>query len=644
MTLDPTPPTTTFTKHPHYPYSPAASIASTASSSNSSVWSVATASSNATSIASSTTTDGLTAPNTAIITPLPTRSTWPKSSHPVARNQTSIKTSDGSQRHPHPPPVPTPAEIVPIEQRQNPRRTNRLVESVNATGCPVDGTCPLPPVPSLQRQADRKVNFVDNLVDSAAQIVETIWPPPRLGACAAASKDKVLPLRTFIQETLRRSRTSYSTLQVALYYLIVIRPHLPPRDCDINSMPLDEAQLIRAKQCGRRMFLAALILASKYLQDRNYSARAWSKISGLNTLEININEMAFLDAVNWKLHISETVFQKWTDLVLKYTSDHTPTSMSLLNASPWVDEEERKKEWCGLILTLTPDLTEVESPSGGLKHCSGDEVAMESFDRAMAAPQSSVQPSHRSSSLAQSSSLDTPAAGLVSGNGMAPPIATVVAGGAMAAMASVANVAHSNMISGSQENWSFITRRGPGAPPIVGACPSPRRKSSLSHMIKASSPAPGSPNGQFLRSTSICPLSSRKSPMFGSKRQNSEFKTGSPRLNEYRPCASPSSRDAAMSLNMLKEGSSPCSTGSTTPTSFPTLSRKRSYVASSLVSAAAEGHTSVTPKFSSLSGFASPATGMVASPNMDRSKRLRCAVAGGKLGIMEGIPVSQNVR
>ncbi|RPB14732.1 hypothetical protein P167DRAFT_459855, partial [Morchella conica CCBAS932] len=153
--------------------------------------------------------------------------------------------------------------------------------------------------------------------DSAAQIVETIWPPPRLGACAAASKDKVLPLRTFIQETLRRSRTSYSTLQVALYYLIVIRPHLPPRDCDINSMPLDEAQLIRAKQCGRRMFLAALILASKYLQDRNYSARAWSKISGLNTLEININEMAFLDAVNWKLHISETVFQKWTDLVLK---------------------------------------------------------------------------------------------------------------------------------------------------------------------------------------------------------------------------------------------------------------------------------------------------------------------------------------
>ncbi len=58
----------------------------------------------------------------------------------------------------------------------------------------------------------------------------------------------------------------------------------------------------RALQCGRRMFLAALILASKWLQDRNYSARAWSKISGLQVSEINDNERAFLAAVNWKLH------------------------------------------------------------------------------------------------------------------------------------------------------------------------------------------------------------------------------------------------------------------------------------------------------------------------------------------------------
>lgn len=127
----------------------------------------------------------------------------------------------------------------------------------------------------------------------------------------------VLPLRTFIQETLRRSRTSYSTLQVALYYLIKIKPHVPNQDFT-KEQPHGKAAC-RAMQCGRRMFLAALILASKYLQDRNYSARAWSKISGLNTAEINQNELMFLGAVDWRLHIPEATFQRWTDIVLKYT-------------------------------------------------------------------------------------------------------------------------------------------------------------------------------------------------------------------------------------------------------------------------------------------------------------------------------------
>lgn len=487
------------------------------------------------------------------------------------------------------------------------------------------------------------------------------------------------------------------------------------------------------------MFLAALILASKYLQDRNYSARAWSKISGLNTQEININEMAFLDAVNWKLHISETNFQKWTDLVLKYTSDHTPSPVSPIRSTSWVDEEERKREWCELILTLTPDLIEVElTPSGGLEPCSREITAISSLDidplvRATSIlppvpiaistvtqlPPPTLEPQPRnchafnalhqplpkavlnipppsfrrsgSSSTQLSSGHITPAVGFGSGNDLS--MSTPVTG---SAMVSIAHVAHSNMISGcTQENWSFISRRGSGVvQPVVVASPSQGRKSSLSLcMMKPGSPASSSlssPSTQFSRSSSIYPIPSRQSPMFPPKRQNSDLsrltagngsgnfqtptlspnttvpplnafakKIGSPgRLNEYKhmtPCASPKSREAAMSLNMLKENYSPCSTGSTTPTSFPPLSRKRSYVASSLecirppsvlrmeVSTngySVDGHTSVTPKFKSLSGFGSPTL----SPGLDRSKRLRCAVVGGKIGMMEGMSVAQNVR
>ncbi|PLB38603.1 putative G1/S-specific cyclin Pcl5 [Aspergillus candidus] len=155
--------------------------------------------------------------------------------------------------------------------------------------------------------------------DSASQIVETIWPLSAAAhrSDAATGCKGVLPLRTFIQETLRRSRTSYSTLQVALYYLIKIKSHVPNPDASPDQN--GGKPVCRAMQCGRRMFLAALILASKYLQDRNYSARAWSKISGLNTAEINQNELMFLGAVSWRLHIPEALFQRWTDIVLKLT-------------------------------------------------------------------------------------------------------------------------------------------------------------------------------------------------------------------------------------------------------------------------------------------------------------------------------------
>ncbi|KAL4870483.1 hypothetical protein BDV12DRAFT_58754 [Aspergillus spectabilis] len=238
--------------------------------------------------------------------------------------------------------APTTADApVPPELRKHPRRTNSGLQSSGVS-------CTRPP-PCLLRQSERKVNFVDNLVDTASLIVETIWP---LSAVSLRSDSStgckgVLPLRTFIQETLRRSRTSYSTLQVALYYLIKIKSHVPSPE--IAQDQSRAKPVCRAMQCGRRMFLAALILASKYLQDRNYSARAWSKISGLNTVEINQNELMFLEAVEWRLHISEATFQRWTDIVLKYT----PGAGSIFPLDG--------QSWRTVIPKLTPELDEIDN-------------------------------------------------------------------------------------------------------------------------------------------------------------------------------------------------------------------------------------------------------------------------------------------
>ncbi|KAI9238300.1 MAG: hypothetical protein BYD32DRAFT_358278, partial [Podila humilis] len=61
-----------------------------------------------------------------------------------------------------------------------------------------------------------------------------------------------------------------------------------------------------------RTFLAALMVASKYLQDRNYSNKAWAKISGLSIKEINANELIFLKLIDYSLFVSNETFMRWT--------------------------------------------------------------------------------------------------------------------------------------------------------------------------------------------------------------------------------------------------------------------------------------------------------------------------------------------
>jgi len=98
-------------------------------------------------------------------------------------------------------------------------------------------------------------------------------------------------LKIFVQEILRKSKTSYSTLQIALYYLILFKECLLRND--FNQQAKD-----KTIQYGRRMFLTALILSSKYLQDHNHSTHIWSKISGIRSSEINQNEIQYLNVIN----------------------------------------------------------------------------------------------------------------------------------------------------------------------------------------------------------------------------------------------------------------------------------------------------------------------------------------------------------
>ncbi|KAL1741394.1 hypothetical protein HDZ31DRAFT_76216, partial [Schizophyllum fasciatum] len=177
----------------------------------------------------------------------------------------------------------------------------------------------------------------------------------------------LMPIRAFVYHILRRSRTKSCVLQSALCYIEGVRGKLPelatreverinrgghpakalrPQVTIANMSPLDMTSLslgsytpslagpaappvLRSEPhplrkstsvgdipspsatapspllCPRRTFLAALVLAHKFIMEKCYSNRAWAKIAGLPPREVGRCERALGEALDWRLWVGK---------------------------------------------------------------------------------------------------------------------------------------------------------------------------------------------------------------------------------------------------------------------------------------------------------------------------------------------------
>lgn len=156
---------------------------------------------------------------------------------------------------------------------------------------------PLQTHPHLSKQTlapilnvPEKSIMIDRLIHAAADIINSI----------KSTKHTAIPTTDFIREILKRSRATYSMLQLALFYMFRIK------------------KTNQAVACARRMFLAALIVASKYLNDKNYKNKAWAKITSLSVNEINSTEIDFLKLIDYQLYVSKPLYDKWVSLLINH--------------------------------------------------------------------------------------------------------------------------------------------------------------------------------------------------------------------------------------------------------------------------------------------------------------------------------------
>ncbi|KAI9482749.1 MAG: hypothetical protein EXX96DRAFT_555479 [Benjaminiella poitrasii] len=151
--------------------------------------------------------------------------------------------------------------------------------------------------------------YVDTLVDITTLTIRMSWP---MELSATKEGQPVVNTHVFVRHLLKRSRTTRSTLQLAIFYLFRIRPHIAKR-----------SQFDSIVKCGRRMFLAALICAHKYLYDNTFTNASWAKISKLPVKEINAAERSILGMLDYRLYVSTELYQKFESQLREAMPSHT---------------------------------------------------------------------------------------------------------------------------------------------------------------------------------------------------------------------------------------------------------------------------------------------------------------------------------
>ncbi|KAJ7868170.1 hypothetical protein B0H13DRAFT_2253842 [Mycena leptocephala] len=126
---------------------------------------------------------------------------------------------------------------------------------------------------------------IDYVVACVADTVDYAFGQP------SAPPSQLPSFTRFVATTLSYADVASPTLLVALVYIARARPHL---------------SIALAQWARERVFLGALIVASKYTQDSTLKNAHWSLVSGVfGTGDIGRIEREFLEVLDWELGVRE---------------------------------------------------------------------------------------------------------------------------------------------------------------------------------------------------------------------------------------------------------------------------------------------------------------------------------------------------
>ncbi|GMM36458.1 Pcl5 protein [Saccharomycopsis crataegensis] len=220
----------------------------------------------------------------------------------------------------------------------------------------VASTSPQDLFKKAKASAESKQTLVNSLVCSTSILLSTLWAD----FDTSSASDSLNALNTFIISSLRRSRSSNLTLQVALYYLVRLSNHI--KACILKKFHNKHLYNAKSKTkanvllCKKRTFLTCLILASKFVQDKNYSMKSWSIISGLPVKELVHNETVVLNHLSFNLYVKGEVFTEWSSIISYFIMmfSKSNSTSTLIKPQQQTSLNKINSQWKLIIDNLDP--------------------------------------------------------------------------------------------------------------------------------------------------------------------------------------------------------------------------------------------------------------------------------------------------
>ena len=109
-----------------------------------------------------------------------------------------------------------------------------------------------------------------------------------------------ISIEDFMKRLLKYSKMESSTLILILIYI--------DRVCFFGKFQLNYYNI-------HKLILASMVVSIKYNEDDYFSNKFYAKVGGVSINEIDTLEYAFLILIDFKLYVSEELFQKYSDYI-----------------------------------------------------------------------------------------------------------------------------------------------------------------------------------------------------------------------------------------------------------------------------------------------------------------------------------------